>query len=275
VSRGGRWLEALADRASEAAIPSVVTGAASLAGKPSVLLAVVPDAQNPYPRARRGEVGVREGLALATAITGIVDADRALADAERRAIIAVVDVPSQAYGRLEETVGLHWSLAAAVDAYARARTAGHPVVTLVVGTALSGGFLAHGLQANQVLALADPGVEIHAMHKPAAARITRRTVAELDALAKRIPPLSYDVRDWASLGICQALIDVRNADDPSEDDVRTVRSALDDAVLRARRGPRDLRGRLESPGAKRTRVASRRVRDALTAQWAEELRAAA
>lgn len=275
MSRGERWLKALADRTSEAAIPSVVTGEASLAGKPSLLLAIVPDANSPYPRARCGEVGVREGLELARTITGIVDADRALADSDRRAILAVVDVPSQAYGHLEENLGLHWSLAAAVDAYAQARTEGHPVVALVVGTALSGGFLAHGLQANQVLALDDPGVEIHAMHKPAAARITLRTVTELDELAKRIPPLSYDVRDWASLGICDQLVDVKSADDPSADDVSTVRAALDDAVLRARRGPRDLRGRLDSPGAKRTRLASRRVRDALTAQWAEEPRAAA
>ena len=76
----------------------------------------------------------------------------------RRAIVAVVDLPSQAYGRIEEMAGLHQTIAAAVDAYAAARVAGHPVVAIVVGKALSGGFLAHGLQAQQILALDDPGV---------------------------------------------------------------------------------------------------------------------
>ena len=108
------------------------------------------------------------------------------------------------------------------------------------------------------------------MSKQSTARITRRTIAELDEAAKSVPPLSYDVHDWQTLGMCDNLIDIGNADDPNETDVATVRSALSDAVLRARRGPRDLAKRLDSPAAQRTRAASRRVRDLLAAQWAEE-----
>ena len=115
--------------------------------------------------------------------------------------------------------GLHQAMAAATDAYHAARTAGHPVVAIVVGSALSGGFLTHGLQANQILALDDPGVEIHAMHKAAAARITLRTVDELDELAKTIIPMSYDVADWAKLGFCDGLLKVDDADDPTPADV--------------------------------------------------------
>jgi malonate decarboxylase beta subunit len=114
----------------------------------------------------------------------------------------------------------------------------------VVGTALSGGFLAHGLQATQILALDDPGVRIHAMHKPATARITRRSVAELDELAATLPPLSYQVRDWATLGLCRALLTVQNADQPTRQDVARARAALAEAV-----------------------TAARAVRDLLTAQW--------
>ncbi len=44
-----------------------------------------------------------------------------------RAIVAVIDVASQAYGRREEAYGIHLALAAAADAYAAARLAGHPV----------------------------------------------------------------------------------------------------------------------------------------------------
>jgi biotin-independent malonate decarboxylase gamma subunit len=62
----------------------------------------------------------------------------------------------------------------------------------VVGHALSGAFLTHGYQANRILAFDDHGVMIHAMHKKAAARVTQRSVDELEKLAKEIAPMSYD-----------------------------------------------------------------------------------
>ena len=267
MSRGRTWTQALADGPVDSVVPSVLTADTTLGDDIARLAAVVPDPHSPYHRARRGEVGLREGLGLAEAVTAVRVEDARLPDDRRRPIIAIVDVPSQAYGRVEELLGLHHALAAAVDAYASARTAGHPVITFVVGTALSGGLLAHGYQANQILALDDPGVVIHAMHKAAAAKVTRRTVDELDELARRIPPLSYDVADWAGLGLCDELLDVENAADPTDGDVRKAKDALTTAIGRARRGPRDLSNRLTSPGARRTRAASRRVHEALTAQW--------
>ncbi|WP_431933799.1 biotin-independent malonate decarboxylase subunit beta [Nonomuraea jabiensis] len=267
MTRGRAWTLALADGDVNDAVPSALTADVTLGDDTACLLAVVPDPRSPYHRARRGEVGLREGLALASAVTATVAQDARLPAGRRRPIIALVDLPSQAYGHVEETLGIHQALAAAVDAYATARTAGHPVIALIVGTALSGGLLTHGFQANQILALDDPGVLIHAMHKQAAAQVTLRTVAELDELAKRIPPLSYDVADWDRLGLCDELLTVANADTPAEGDVRKAKEALAAAVARARQGPLDLSNRLDSPGARRTRAASRRVREALTAQW--------
>ncbi|SDJ40841.1 biotin-independent malonate decarboxylase subunit beta [Nonomuraea jiangxiensis] len=267
MTRGRAWTQALADGGVNGGVPSVISADVTLGEDLARILTVVPDPHSPYHRARRGEVGLREGLALASEVTGTVAEDAHLPDERRRPIIALVDLPSQAYGRVEETFGIHQALAAAVDAYATARAAGHPVIVLIVGTALSGGLLAHGFQANQVLALDDPGVLIHAMHKEAAAKVTLRTVAELDELAGRILPLSYDVTDWARLGLCDELLTVENADVPTERDVGRAKDALTAAVARARRGPRDLSNRLDSPGARRTRTASRRVREALTAQW--------
>lgn len=261
-ARGRVWLRALADGATvEPVIPSVLCAITDTA----LYLAVVPDPDNPFYRARHGEVGLTESLALARTIRDIVDADHDRAD--RRAIVAVIDLPSQAYGRIEEMSGLHQAMATAVDAYHAARVAGHPIVAVVVGTALSGGFLTHGLQANQIVALNDSGVVIHAMHKQAAARITLRTVAELDELAKTIAPMSYDIKDWATLGFCDALLDVDDADAPTVKDIDIVKTAIDDAVARARRGPRDLSNRLDSEAAATNRRASRAVRDLLARQW--------
>jgi malonate decarboxylase beta subunit len=107
------------------------------------------------------------------------------------------------------------------------------------------------------------------MHKQAAARITLRTVDQLDELAKKIPPLSYSVRDWATLGFCDGLLKVTNAESPTEEDAQTVARAISGAVGRARSGPTDLSSRLESADARRNRKASRAVRDTLSRQWNE------
>ncbi|HZA12056.1 biotin-independent malonate decarboxylase subunit beta [Mycobacterium sp.] len=260
--RGRNWITALAGDAK----PAPVIGSVLRADAPGVTyLAVVPDQENPFYRARQGQIGVTECAALARTVRDITVADEN-AD-QRRAIVAVVDLPSQAYGRIEEMVGLHQAIAAAVDAYDAARVAGHPIVALVVGKALSGGFLTHGLQASQILALDDAGVEVHAMHRQAAAHITLRTVEQLDKLAKTIPPLSYNIHDWATLGFCDGLLTVHNPESPNPDDVAVVAHAIAEAVRHAREGPRDLSNRLDSPSAHTNRRASRAVRETLARQW--------
>ena len=261
VSRGRQWLSALAATEPIAVIPSVIRADSADA----TYLAVVPDPENPFHRARNGEVGLTESWALAATVAEIISSDPAVD--VKRAVVAVVDLPSQAYGRIEEMAGLHQAIAATVDAYHRARNAGHPTVAIVVGQALSGGFLAHGLQAQQILALDDPGVQIHAMHKSAAARITLRTVDELEKLAETVVPLSYNVRDWAQLGFCDSLLPISDADAPTADDISAVRHAVDAAISVARSGVRDLSNRIDSPGALTNRKASRAIRDVMSAQW--------
>ncbi|MCQ4955046.1 biotin-independent malonate decarboxylase subunit gamma, partial [Holdemania filiformis] len=61
----------------------------------------------------------------------------------KRPIIVVIDVPSQAYGYNEELIGIHVALANSAAAYAKLRQAGHPVIGLIAGNAISGAFLAH------------------------------------------------------------------------------------------------------------------------------------
>ncbi|WP_237389555.1 biotin-independent malonate decarboxylase subunit gamma [Bacillus sp. USDA818B3_A] len=113
--------------------------------------------------------------------------------ATKRPIISIIDVPSQAYGYKEEMIGISLSLAASADAYVTARQKGHPVLGLIVGNAFSGGFLAHGLQSNRLIALEDDKIIIQAMSKASAARITKRTIEELAEATKQIPAMAYDV----------------------------------------------------------------------------------
>ena len=151
MSRGLEWMQALSNGDTLAGFPAsvkVIDG--ELDNRQARFIAVVPDAHNPFPRARNGEVGLLEGWGLAKAVEEAIAEDQGKTP---RVLVAVVDVPSQAYGRREEALGIHQALAGAVDAYARSRLAGHPVIGLLVGKAMSGAFLAHGYQAQRLIAL--------------------------------------------------------------------------------------------------------------------------
>ena len=262
-TRGATWMRALADGTPVPGHGSTLQVVdAALAGQPARYIAVVPDAENRFPRARNGEVGLIEGWQLARAVRDAMTADAA--QEKKRAIVAVIDVASQAYGRREEAYGIHLALAAAADAYAAARLAGHPVIGLIVGRAMSGALLAHGYQANRLLALDDADVMVHAMGKAAAARVTLRSVADLERLAQEIPPMAYDIASFASLGLLWKLLKVKSADAPDAGDVDTVQTALAAALANIAADPsRGLESRLGAP----LRSASSEVRKRLREQW--------
>jgi biotin-independent malonate decarboxylase gamma subunit len=267
ISRRGRiWFEALAGKQAKnvPSVPSVLVADTTLQEERVRFLAVVPDPDNRFPCASRGQVGLQEGWNLAKQVRDAIRADE---NGQKRAIVAIVDVPSQAYGRREELLGIFLAAAAATDAYVSARLAGHPVISLIVGHAISGGFLTHGEQANRLLAFNDPGVMVHAMAKNAAARVTRRTVEELDKLADTVIPMSYKVRDYAKLGTLYKLIDGVNVDSPEPKQVDQVRADLLAAIADARSGRRDLSNRLRSQSAQKNRGATLRVRERLAAEW--------
>jgi malonate decarboxylase gamma subunit len=262
--RGAVWLDALTRSAPlvEGYPASVRVADATLAGEQARYIAVVPDPDNPFPRARSGEVGLVEGWELARAVREVMTADAN--QSVKRPIVAIVDVASQAYGRNEEAFGIHQALAAAADAYASARLEGHPVIALIVGRAMSGAFLAHGYQANRIIALSDPQVMVHAMGKESAARVTMRSVAALEAFAANVPPMAYDIHNYASLGLLSKLLDIGAPDAPSTSDEQVVESALTEALDDIRR---DTSRGLESRLTGVNRAASRTVREKLRAQW--------
>lgn len=266
AQRGRKWFAALAGESQICAgMPGSILVADSMIQHERVrYMAVVPDPQGRFPRARAGQVGIDEGWALAHAVREAMMADR---EGARCALVAIVALPSQAYGRREETLGLHLALAAATDAYASARFAGHPVVALIVGHAQSGGFLAHGYQANCILALDDPDVTIHAMSKQATARITKRTLAEMEQFAAQVLPMAYDLRSYARLGVLDTLIEGVNTNDPRRDDVEHVKAMLLAAIADARTRPRDLSHRWTSAAAQQTRRASIEVRRRMAQTW--------
>lgn len=263
MSRGMRWFEALS-AGEAAASESVQVADVQWIGQPLRLIAVVPNKRGRFPRARSGQVGIEEGWKIASRVHEAIAADQGKPP---RALVLVVDVPGQAFGYHEEALALHESLAAAADAYASARLTGHVVVALIVGKAISGAFLAHGLQAGVLLALDDSGIEVHVMSQASVARVTRRNESEVAALAKVVPSTARDVHSFASLGALDGLLKVHNADMPTAQDIEAVRTALLDAIRAPRPQPHDLHHRLETPAARKNRALSIRVRQLLEAQW--------
>jgi malonate decarboxylase gamma subunit len=258
-----KWFNALsADAKSVAGLPASLKVADGLLGEqPARFIAVVADPDNRFVRARNGEVGLLEGWGLAKAVDEVIAADRD--KPHKRALIAIVDVPSQAYGRREEALGIHQALAGAADSYARARLAGHAVIGLLVGKAMSGAFLANGYQANRLIALRDPGVMVHAMGKASAARVTLRSVEELEALAASVPPMAYDIDSFASLGLLWETLSVDQIEQPTTADLARVNECLVQAIEDVGAGRRDLSSRLGAPN----RGASSKVRQLLREQW--------
>lgn len=267
-SRGSIWFETLsgtdAERAADAGTPSVLCADGELDGRRARYVTIVPNRANRFHRARNGELGVDEGWTLAKHVRDAVEQDAA---GDKRAIVAIVDVPGQAFGYLEELLGLHQACAAAVDAYATARLAGHPVIALLVGPAISGGFLAHGLQANRLVALHDPRVVVQVMSRQSNARITRRSQEELEQAAARFPATAYDIGSFAKLGALFDSIKGVDADAPGEQDKAVVAGALAAALRDIGADDASLGGRLRSPLAAAGREASIRVRERLQAVW--------
>lgn len=263
-TRGAQWFKALTAgfQQQKGYTASVQVADGMLDHHPVRIIAVVPNVHNQFPRSRSGEVGLLEGWTLAQAVDDAIQADEA--SAQKRTILAIVDVPSQAYGRREELFGIHQALAGAVDSYARARLAKHPVISVLVGKSMSGAFLAHGYQANRIFALNDAGVMVHAMGKDSAARVTLRTVEELEKLAASIPPMAYDIQSYATLGLLTECLNVENAEQPTANDVQRIQQAVaqevEDIQQNASTG---LAHRLHGEN----RQMSKRVRELLREQW--------
>lgn len=267
-STGRKWFDLITNgEPSLSEVPSVLVADTSISGVKARVIAVVPNTESNYYRARKGEIGLLEGWTIAKYVRQAIEEDKNLT--EKRLILPIVDVPSQAFGYHEELFGIYLSCSAAVDAYATARLSGHPIVAAIVGNAISGAFLSHGMQANRLIALNDDGVNIHVMSKKSAAIITQRSIEELDEAAKEVPSMAYDIQSFKKLGALYNLLDGVNAKEPNSEDKAVLVEAILDAYKDIQSSSiRDLSCRLKSEIAISSgRKASIQVREMIDAQW--------
>ncbi len=140
--------------------PGAVVGTVMMNGEQATVIANDAEEYNPrFPVVFAGVIGLEEGYKMAQAVYFSLESDRNKPVGQKRPIVLIVDTPGNGPGKVEEIFGMNKSTGAYQLALAEARKAGHPIVAIVIGRAISGAFLCHGLQADHILSLSKGSVQ--------------------------------------------------------------------------------------------------------------------
>ncbi|MDT2773377.1 biotin-independent malonate decarboxylase subunit beta [Enterococcus durans] len=268
TSVGYEWFEALTDMKNPtSSVGTVYYGESDKFAEDAIVTSIVPDPKNPMYRVRNGEVGLVEGFRMGQILNHVYEEDKD--KVIKRPIVIVIDVPSQAYGYNEELIGIHVALANSAAAYAKLRQAGHPVIGLIAGNAISGAFLAHGLQSSRLIALNSKEITVQAMSKASAARVTKRTIAEIEAAADKVPAIAYDINNYTKLGAIHCFLEDITDQKASEKNVNEVIKAINAAISDVReKNDTMLTARYTNETAKKMgRVETNKVRGKMAEEW--------
>lgn len=197
--------------------PGSVIGTAKMDGNTATIIANDAYAFNErFPVVFGGVIGLEEGYKMATAVYRTIEVDKDKPVEEKRAIVLIVDTPGNGPGKIEEIAGMNKSTGGYQLALAEARKVGHPIIALVIGRAISGAFLCHGLQADHIVALSkNYGTMIHVMPITSIARITKMDIERLEELSTSNPVFAAGVDFFYKLGGVQEVI-------PTVEDMREV-----------------------------------------------------
>ncbi len=213
--------------------PGSVVGTAEIDGEVATFIASDAQAVNPrFPVVYFGVIGMEEAYKMALAVYYTLDVDKDKPLGEKRPIVLIVDTPGNGPGKVEEIIGMNKSTGAYQLALAEARKAGHPIVAMVIGRAISGAFLCHGLQADHILSLAkDFGTMIHVMPLTSISRITKLDLERLEELSQTNPTFAAGVNFFYRLGgveeVVESLDDLKPIIKKHIDEVRELKVAGD------------------------------------------------
>lgn len=182
--------------------PSAIVGTAKINGKKSIILGI--DAKKPNPRFRvvyNGIIGMEEAYKMAKAVYLTIEEDKNKDISKKTPFVLIVDTPGNGPGKLEEIVGMNKATGAYQLALLEASRKGHPSVAIVIGRAISGAFLCHGLPADRILALPKEfGTMIHVMPITSISRITKIPIEILEKLSKSNPVFASGAEFFYNLG---------------------------------------------------------------------------
>lgn len=142
-------------------------------------------------------IGADLAFALAGDVLDIVDRH------PFRPILMLVDTQGQKLSRRDEMLGNPGYLAHLAKCFEVARQRGHKLLALVYGEAVSGGFLALGMTADEAYAV--PGAQIRVMALPAMSRITQIPVERLEELCRTSPILGPGAEHYEKLGAIEGI----------------------------------------------------------------------
>lgn len=137
-------------------------------------------------------IGVQEILFLSRAFI------RVMRESPGRPILMLADDGGQKMALLDEQLGLNQYIGHLVQLEDIARRRGHPVVALVYGGSVAGGFIAFGLCAGHTYAL--PESQTAVMRLPAMARVTKVPIEELEKLSRTLPVFAPGVENFNLTG---------------------------------------------------------------------------
>ncbi len=140
---------------------------------------------------------------------------------------------------------------------------------MIAGNAISGAFLAHGLQSSRLIALNSKEITVQAMSKASAARVTKRTIAEIEAAADKVPAIAYDINNYTKLGAIHCFLEDITDQKASEKNVNEVIKAINAAISDVReKNDTMLTARYTNETAKKMgRVETNKVRAKMAEEW--------
>lgn len=189
--------------------PGAVVGQAKMEGRDVVVIANDAQAFNErFPVVYFGVIGMEEAYKMAKAVYATIKKDADKPVDEKTPLVLIVDTPGNGPGKVEEIFGMNKATGGYQLALAEARKSGHPIIACVIGRAISGAFLCHGLQADHILALApDFGTMIHVMPITSISRITKMDIERLEELSKENPVFAAGPQFFYQLGGVDELIE--------------------------------------------------------------------
>lgn len=188
--------------------PGAVIGSGVLKRRDVLVIANDAGAANPrFPVVYAGVIGMEEAYKMALAVYKVIELDEGKPMAQKRPIVLIVDTPGNGPGKVEEIFGMNKATGAYQLSLAEAREKGHPIVAMIIGRAISGAFLCHGLQADHILALGEGyPTMIHVMPLAGIARITKRDIESLTELSKSNPVFASGANFFYALGGLEELV---------------------------------------------------------------------
>jgi malonate decarboxylase gamma subunit len=155
-----------------------------------------------------GVIGMEEAYKMAIAVYKTIEADSEKPMEQKQPIVLIVDSPGNGPGKYEEITGMNKATGSYQLALAEARQKGHPVVAMIIGRAISGAFLCHGLQADHILALSEKfGTMIHVMPLTSIARITKLDIETLQELSRTNPVFASGAQYFYQLGGVEEILE--------------------------------------------------------------------